>query len=215
MKRFGISLVEIIVVIAIILIAGAIALPAIARSKLSAQRADDISKMRQLGVAQGLYMEANNDIPAISTVPLVKSGIVPKSVVVSARDRTSSGLANVLAKGQIDRGFEKEFGVEVVNYKSSFPGSLEYSYHLKFFQDNILKAKNPGWLVNVVELVPRIDDSISGAHGNYDRLLMDGSIQRRRQGFVTVLDQGANVQGTHPILLFVDEDGSWTNNLQL
>jgi prepilin-type N-terminal cleavage/methylation domain-containing protein/prepilin-type processing-associated H-X9-DG protein len=55
----GFTLIELLVVIAIIGIVSAMLLPALARSKLAAQRADCEANLRQLGVATELYLSDN------------------------------------------------------------------------------------------------------------------------------------------------------------
>src|SRR5271154_6418081 len=60
MNRRAFTLVELLVVIAIIAVLAAILLPAFTKVKLSAQRIECASNLRQLGVASEIYWDENN-----------------------------------------------------------------------------------------------------------------------------------------------------------
>ncbi len=59
--RAAFTLIELLVVIAIIAILAALLLPALSQSKLSAQSAECVSNLRQLGIAAELYWDDNSE----------------------------------------------------------------------------------------------------------------------------------------------------------
>ncbi len=60
-QRHGFTLIEVLIVIAIIAILASVLLPSLARSKQSAQRAGCLSNFRQIGLAFSMYVSENAD----------------------------------------------------------------------------------------------------------------------------------------------------------
>lgn len=74
MKRRAFTLLELLVVIAIIALLAALLGPAWSRSKLSAQRADCVNHLRQLGLATQLYLNDNSDVFFYRSQPATSAG---------------------------------------------------------------------------------------------------------------------------------------------
>jgi type IV pilus assembly protein PilA len=100
-KQKGFSLIELLIVVAIILIIAAIAIPNLLRSKLAANEASAVSSMRSINTAQVAYNATYPDIGYATTLSFLGPP-TGASTCVSSGDATSSTaclLDNVLSSG--------------------------------------------------------------------------------------------------------------------
>lgn len=207
--RRGLTLVELLIVIAVLAVVAGLVLPAVARARRHGHIATDISNLRQMGLAAGLYMEANNDRYPLSAAELVNAGFAPKSIAASPGDQTPKGLANHLVE-EITGGIGP-YRAKVQPFRHSYVGVLEYTYGEETFRKRILQGRNPGWLVSIARMQSPAG-TVDGSTGVYQRLLVDGSVQTRTHQREWVQQDGSWGFWRSPLLLFVDEDRAWVEN---
>lgn len=97
----GFSLIELLIVVAIILIIAAIAIPNLIRSKMAANEASAISSMRSIVTAQIAYNTAYPSVGYASSISVL--GPPSGSACIASGDATSSNaclLDNVLQTGK-------------------------------------------------------------------------------------------------------------------
>jgi prepilin-type N-terminal cleavage/methylation domain-containing protein len=199
----GFTLVELLIVIGCICLLAAILFPVFSRAKYRALETTEISEMRQLGVAQGIYA-ADTGEQFCSVDQLLQSGLIPKPICLSPLDRMPNGLANdymsFLAK------HSNLYASLLLPYPETFVGFRELGYSRQSFTDNVLTQPGAGWLVSLTRTTgatPKIWDSM--LTGYYRRLEMDGSVQLKPQ--VTFPYMGSTAQ--HPIFWFMDVSDEW------
>lgn len=190
------SLIELLVVVAIIVILAAIGLTIMSGAKGSAKDTVAISNMRQLGQAAALYSETYGEWPT-SCRYLVASGLAPKQLLVNPNDPTELGLGNVAVVGNY-------FGIRspgTTPYRMSFGGFLEWEVS-KFQVPYIKEAQGGGWLVDVTPSQKQKDArSLIFAEGVYRRVLFDTAVVARRH--YSAIEDGKTYRS--PIMLFADE----------
>lgn len=175
----GVTLVEVIVVMTIILILAAIILPGVLASRAKGYEAKDISQLKQLGVAGTLYNETYGMFPD-STAPLVSLKLVPESLVASSVDPNREGMANLVVRDS--QGTPIWRPEHLTSYKSSYVGPREYGVTESMMNEVVRNTPYGGWLVEIStgkNPDSRFPSSPMFFVGKYKRLLYDSSVVLR------------------------------------
>jgi type II secretory pathway pseudopilin PulG len=201
----AISLVEILVVIAIIIVLVAIVLPSLIGAKKSAKSVDDLSKLKQLGLAANLYREETGRWPR-GTNDLVILKLIPTEICSFSADPSAKGLANQVGVASDSIPVLQPLGLEV-SFRNSPIGHREYRLEETSIDKWVEPGTAGGWLVDfsASKLVsgPTPND-YTMSEGTYRRLCFDTSIVKRH--FINIKVAG-DVPGTinrMPISFYVD-----------
>ncbi|MEX2244382.1 MAG: type II secretion system protein [Fimbriimonadaceae bacterium] len=183
----ALSLIELLVVIAIIVVLAGLVASVYFVGKDRAKVVVDMSNLHQIGLAGAIYAGDYDDQPALSTLPLLKSGYIKDDIVVSPTDESESGLAV---------SFRLGIGLPVDEYLATAPkityiGPGEGDWPVFVYRSYMEETPNQGWLVDLTRGEREHEDSISTTEGRYQRLLFDTSVITRRMGETLV-----DVEGT-------------------
>lgn len=170
--RKGFTMLEMIVVVAIVGLLAAIIFPAIARSKLAAYVTAHTSQLRQVGMAHALYEESTGWQP-LATVPLVRAGVLDRRLVASSLDPFPQGAANLY------RSHSQEHAYTQTDYQdSTFCLAEMVGADLRA---KVLESRAAGWAA-VQSEPPRQDSWLRDTEmysERYLRLRLDGSVVAR------------------------------------
>lgn len=119
-KQKGFSLIELLIVVAIILIIAAIAIPNLLRAKIAANESSAVSSIRTINTAQVSYQSTFPNIGYAGTLPSLGPG--PVGTVCPAAGPTSANsclidsvLANATTAGTAKSGYYFAIGVVQAN----------------------------------------------------------------------------------------------------
>src|ERR1700693_3193948 len=100
-KQKGFSLIELLIVVAIILIIAAIAIPNLLRSKIAANQASAVASLRTLNTSSVLYFTNYNAYPtALSQLGPIASGGTVSSTTADMIDSTLASASTVASGGK-------------------------------------------------------------------------------------------------------------------
>src|SRR3569832_2562738 len=95
-KQKGFSLIELLIVVAIILIIAASAIPNLLRSKMAANEASAVASVRTINTAQVTYASAYPDAGFASTVSALGGSPTTCATATGANSTTACLIANLL-----------------------------------------------------------------------------------------------------------------------
>lgn len=210
-SRTGLSLAELLAVVAIIAIVAGILLPTLFMARRRGFLAQDASNMRQFGLAESLYCQSHDGEHPFDLRPMVESDYIPVTLCASAADPTAIGLGNVQVEN-LGLVMGREW---VEAHKTSFCQSYFSLFgagqHLRVpFSDP--QAGSLGWIVNLVEsdAIQLDRPYLHMETGWFERLTFDGGLVRRR---VETTGFGDRWHRSHfPELLFWDGTEEWVRN---
>ncbi len=170
------SLVEVLVCIAIIVVLVAIILPTLNSARKRSLLSQDVSNMRQFGIAAELYADTNNGVFPGFLAPLHASQFVPKELMKSPLDSTSEGWLNQYFEDQV------RFNPNVKNRKYPFKQSY-FGFHDLLRNTNVEEFRslpgNPGRLISISPKPSyNLKPPLRLLGGPIFRLHFDGSVKR-------------------------------------
>lgn len=176
-SRRGVTLIEILIVIAIVALLSAFTYSVYSRSRIEAHRTSLISQAKQIGSAAGIY--AADEEFQETTWSLVRKGLLDKALVSSVLDPTSEGLMNA-HRGLDDDGIMHSS----TNYRDSVVVAGELIPPIT--RAPLKERAGYGWAVISLRTPGEIGSSGQDAitpewlafDGPYLRIGLDGSVRR-------------------------------------
>lgn len=214
--RRAITLVELLICIAIIMVLAGLIFPVMSAARFRAAETADISKMRQLGAASEVYCQDGGLPYLLDLAPLVLTKAVPDSILSSSNDRSRLGYHHAWRDSAITFPLPGQKEGLLWGHRVSFAtptgtyGVTEPKYRKWLGED-----PTAGWLVNMSRAVSDGCDVVGTNEagrdcGSYHRLLHDGSVQfRKSTGYSYRNGSGELITLTHHLFNFTDRAGTW------
>ncbi|RYG35272.1 prepilin-type N-terminal cleavage/methylation domain-containing protein [bacterium] len=197
--RRGATLVELLTVVAILGVLGAILYPVLASARKKAGSTSAISRMRQLGAAGAVYATDHNVLP-LRPAQLIGVLGVTKDLLALSEDPYPNGLGNRIAENQSVWGQK-----EVEKFKRTFVGQRDLSVS-SYAAPLFVPEKNPGWLIDATPLKPSWPAPMAVWKGKYRLLRADGSVTLRHAPYIDCVNGGKSEPCIPAELQFVDPD---------
>jgi type II secretory pathway pseudopilin PulG len=147
------TLIELVVVTGIVALLAAILLPVLTRARLNGAIADDLAKLKQLGMAEALYAEQSGG-HCYDPVTLVNEGYAPSALLASGADYTAGGFGNAALKVQNPRPKAPDYKVSYLSLGGTLGMWDTSSQSLTHDTYRPLFERDPaaGWLVSSAPL---------------------------------------------------------------
>ncbi|HSI71673.1 MAG TPA: prepilin-type N-terminal cleavage/methylation domain-containing protein [Fimbriimonas sp.] len=170
--RSGFTLVETLIVIAIILILCGILLPALAKAREQGLKLSDLSAMKQVAIAGCLYNDNYGQFPLLTT-ELVDAKLLPPEICKLRLDPYQQGLSNHFVRNISGLGY-------LLAGLPAYPQSFITFGNLgnpRSRLDGYLAKPSAGWAYTGIDLRPELTGiEIWGSH--FYRIQVDGSVPR-------------------------------------
>ena len=174
------TLFELLIATLIVVLLVGISANAATRAKERALDVEDISNLRQFGIAMTIYQETWGE--RYDLVGAIKGEYIPKDFLKSKRDQTREGYAIWLAKTQFSQGNKNHPYLAIQDQQLSYLGADAVG----LVDDPCVRdiTQGSGWLVAFRNLREGVFQPSFGEA--YFRLLQDGSVQRRMPEFKNI-----------------------------
>jgi prepilin-type N-terminal cleavage/methylation domain-containing protein len=208
-KVRGLTLIEVLVVVAIVAIITAIISPSLIHAKKSAMGSVNTAQLRQAGVAHGIYVADFGEAFPDSRV-LVNAGYLEEALLADPLDPTPSGWMNVLRDGPYPT--IPSMGDPSAHFDSYW--NVKETLGQLLIDRLMERDPNFGWLVApYMTAATGVTDYWGPYVGTYKRLRFDGSAITRRHRTIPeeLLSEGqtTTAQSHHSYFSDLDDYGSF------